>query len=150
MEVLSINQATYLLIYSSSHFLLKKLPQSYMKVLNLILAGLFTVFAIVQYNDPDPWLWIAIYLFMAVISGMAAFGNYQKTVIAFGLGFCLVYLVLLLPDFVDWLTSGAESIVGSMKAEKPHIELTREFLGLVICLTTLFFHWRKSNQIIQQ
>ena len=118
-----------------------------MKVFNLILAALFTVFAIVQYNDPDPWLWIAIYLFMAVISGMAAFGKYQKMVIGLGLGFCLGYLVLLLPDFVDWLTSGAESIIGSMKAEKPHIELTREFLGLVFCLVTLFFHLRKSYQI---
>ena len=116
-----------------------------MKVFNLILAALFTVFAIVQYNDPDPWLWIVIYLFMAVISGMAAFGQYQKMVIWFGLGFCLAYLIILLPDFVDWLTSGAESIVGSMKAEKPHIELTREFLGLLLCLGTLFFHLRRAQ-----
>ena len=120
-----------------------------MKLLNLILAALFIIFAIVQYNDPDPWLWIAIYLFMATITGMAAFGKYQKMVIVLGLVFCLVYLVLLLPDFVDWLSSGAESIVGSMKAEKPHIELTREFLGLVICLATLFFHLKKARQIKQ-
>jgi len=31
-----------------------------MKILNAILAILFIVFAIVQLNDPDPWIWVAM------------------------------------------------------------------------------------------
>jgi len=33
-----------------------------MKIFFATLASLFLLFAVVQYNDPDPWLWIAIYL----------------------------------------------------------------------------------------
>ena len=51
---------------------------------------------------------------------------------------------MLLPDFIDWIQNGAESITQSMKAEKPHIELTREFLGLLICALALGFHYRKA------
>lgn len=118
-----------------------------MKAFNLVLAILFLVFAIVQYNDPDPWLWIATYTFIAIISAMAAFGQYRKWMIGFGVGFCLIHFLFLLPDFVDWFSSGAESIVGSMKAEKPHIELTREFLGLGLCLLVLLFHRKQSKWV---
>ena len=118
-----------------------------MKITNLILAIVFLLFAIVQYNDPDPWLWIGLYSFIAIISGLAAFGKYNRYVIAFGIGFCVSYLLVLLPDFIAWLQGGAESIVESMKAEKPHIELTREFLGLFICLAVLIFHWKSKKGI---
>jgi hypothetical protein len=42
------------------------------------------------------------------------------------------WMLALAPDFVAWLRFGAPTIVGSMKAEAPHIELTREFLGLLV------------------
>jgi len=116
-----------------------------MKLLNWLLTFLFLLFAYFQYNDPDPWLWIGLYVFIALISGMASFGIYKKWLIGLGIGICLAGLLLLLPDFIEWIQGGAESIVESMKAEKPHIELTREFLGLGICLATLLFHWRQVN-----
>jgi len=117
-----------------------------MKIINLILAIIFILFAVVQYNDPDPWMWIGLYTFIAIVSGMAFFGKYHRGLLSFGMGFCFVYLIMLLPDFINWLQGGAESIVGSMKADKPHIELTREFLGLAICLAALIFHWRSSQR----
>ena len=110
-----------------------------MRITNIILAILFTLFALVQYNDPDPWLWIGIYLFMAILSGLAAANIHPSWVLRGGMIGCLIGLGLLLPDFIDWLNTGAESITQSMKTEKPHIELTREFLGLVICAATLGF-----------
>jgi hypothetical protein len=45
----------------------------------------------------------------------------------------------LLPDFINWVKMGAPTITGSMKAESPFVELTREFLGLVICFAGLSF-----------
>ena len=35
-------------------------------LLNLIVAGLFAIFALVQYNDPDPLLWMIIYAVAAL------------------------------------------------------------------------------------
>ena len=118
-----------------------------MRITNIILALLFTIFAVVQYNDPDPWLWIGIYLFMALISLLAANSIYPSWVLRGGMVLTLIGLAMLLPDFIDWLSTGAESITQSMKAEKPHIELTREFLGLLICALTLgFLLWQVEQK----
>ena len=117
-----------------------------MKITNIILGILFFLFAIVQYNDPDPWLWIGLYSLVAIISLLAARGQYISWLILGGLAICLIWLFMLLPDFVNWIKEGMPSITGSMKAEEPHIELTREFLGLVICMAALIFHWVKSRK----
>ena len=113
-----------------------------MKILYAVLTILFVLFAVVQYNDPDPWLWIALYLYIAVMTGLAFFDRFYKGLLQVGLLFCLVKLGLLLPSFVDWIGQGAPSIVESMKAEQPHIELTREFLGLTICVAVLGYLYR--------
>ena len=118
-----------------------------MKLINLFLSFLFLVFAIVQYNDPDPWLWIGLYGYIAIVSIFAAMGRYNKAVIGIGIVTCILGILFLFPDFINWLNAGAESIVESMKTEKPHIELTREFLGLGVCLLVLVFHWRKATQL---
>jgi hypothetical protein len=121
-----------------------------MKALNIILAALFTVSAAVQYNDPDPWLWMAMYLFVAVISGFAAFGRYDRWALRIGLAVCLIWMGTLLPDFINWIKMGAPTITGSMKAEEPHIELTREFLGLVVCGIVLLFHMISYRKLLRQ
>ena len=117
-----------------------------MRITNIVLTILFVIFAAVQYNDPDPWLWIGIYLFMALLSGLAAAKIYPSWILRGAMLGCLIGLAMLLPDFIDWLSTGAESITQSMKAEKPHIELTREFLGLVICALTLGFHLWQADK----
>lgn len=117
-----------------------------MRLVNIILALLFTLFAAFQYNDPDPWMWIGIYLFVAIISGLAALKIYPTWLVRIGLIGCVIGLGILLPDFIDWLNTGAESITQSMKAEKPHIELTREFLGLLICALVMGWHLWQGEQ----
>ncbi|MEM6879545.1 MAG: transmembrane 220 family protein, partial [Bacteroidota bacterium] len=49
----------------------------------------------------------------------------------------VIWGLIRVPDLVDWIRQGAPSIVEEMKAEAPHIELTREFLGIGICLLVL-------------
>ena len=111
-----------------------------MKIINITFTIIFALFAIVQYNDPDPWLWIILYAFVALVSALAVAGIYYKSWIYVGILACLIGMSILLPDFIDWIRNGAESITQSMKAEKPHIELTREFLGLFLCGLVLGFH----------
>lgn len=116
-----------------------------MKVLNLVLCILFVLFAVVQYNDPDPWAWIALYLYVAVACGMAAFGKSNKWMLMLGLGVSAIWMLTLLPDFINWVRMGMPTIVAHMKAEAPHIELTREFLGLVVCMAVLGWQWKKMK-----
>ena len=121
-----------------------------MKVVPAILTVLFALFAIVQFNDPDPWAWIAMYGFVAVVAGFAAFGRFQPYVILAGLAVVVIWMVTLVPDFIHWVQMGMPTITGSMKATEPHIELTREFLGLLLCgaaLGYIYFQSRKPVQI---
>lgn len=112
-----------------------------MKIFNYILAALFVTFAVVQYNDPDPWKWIMLYLFVAGISLMAALDKYNKWVILLGLAIFAVEAFRLYPEFQIWVSDGMPSIVDSMKAESPYIEFVREFLGLILCFAVMIFHY---------
>ena len=103
-----------------------------MKILYWIIAILFLLFALVQYNDPDPAIWILLYGGVAVHFAMAALGRIYRPVLWIWLAGSLVWMVFLSPDFFNWLRMGMPSIVKSMKAETPWVELAREFLGLVI------------------
>ncbi len=114
-----------------------------MKYVNIILAILFLASAVLQYNDPpeDRLFWILIYGLLALISGLAVFQRYNVWSIALGMGIVLFYMFRLFPVFGLWISEGMPSIVGTMKAETPHIEFVREFLGLVICLVALIWHF---------
>ena len=120
-----------------------------MKITNGILAVLFLLFAVLQLNDPDPWVWVGIYGAVAIICGATALGRYAPKVILGGILFTIFGIGWYLPDFINWLQTGMDSITGSMKAESPHVELVRECLGLVLVLATLIWlYWsgkRTSN-----
>lgn len=116
---------------------------SQMKVTYWILATLFALFALVQHDDPDPIPWILLYGGVAVHFIMAATNKMYRLAVWIWLGGCVVWAAMLFPDFVDWIRMGSPTIVGSMKAEAPWIELTREFLGLVVsALACAFLLWK--------
>ncbi|HQU57534.1 MAG: transmembrane 220 family protein [Phaeodactylibacter sp.] len=117
-----------------------------MKIFNLFLTLLFALFAIVQLNDPDPWGWTAMYSFVAIVSGFAAFGRYHQYLIYLGIGVVLIWMATLLPDFINWIKIGMPTITGSMKAETKYVELTREFLGLLLCGLALGWHWKGARR----
>ena len=109
-----------------------------MKRFNLVFAVLFVVFAVLQYNDPDPYVWIPIYLVSAYVcfqNFKGKFDSFSHWIIA---ACCLIYGARLLIDpngVIAWFKEHqAENIVQSMKATKPWIEQTREFGGLLIIL----------------
>ena len=114
-----------------------------MKILNLVLAVLFLVFASLQFNDnpDDIWFWVFIYATVGIISAFAAFGKYNMWVIILAIGVVVYQMFRMFPAFFQWITMGMPSITGEMKAISPHVELVREFFGLVVCLLVLIFHY---------
>lgn len=108
-----------------------------MKVFYIILSLLFFLFAIAQVNDPDPWLWFTWYIFISILLAMAAFNRFWNMAIWIGIGVASVTLSLFIPSFIQWIKDGMPSIVTSMKAESPYIELVRETLGILLSLITL-------------
>ena len=113
-----------------------------MKIINGTLAVLFLIFAALQFNDLDPWIWIGIYGAIAILCGLTASGRYFPKLILGATLLTIFGIGWYLPDFVSWLQNGAASITSSMKAETPYVELVREFLGLVLVLATLgWLYW---------
>ncbi len=117
-----------------------------MKIIWLIVAAVFLLFAIVQYNDTDPLPWMVLYALVAAAAAFAAFGRYHRWLMVVGIAVCMVWLGLLIPELVHWLRMGMPNIAGSMKAEEPHIEYTREFLGLFLCLIVLGILYFKARK----
>lgn len=107
--------------------------------LRIGLALLFLVFACVQLNDPDPWSWVLLYGLTALAFLISVKRNLPKRILQAGLLGIGIAMLLLLPDFVNWVEMGMPTITASMKAEAPHIELTREFLGLLITATAWYW-----------
>ena len=117
-----------------------------MKIFNLILAGLFIAFAVMQFNDPDPTFWVLVYLGMAIISGFAAFKKYFLWLMLGMLAVLIYELFTLFPAFSGWISDGMPSITESMSASSPMIELVREFLGLLLCFIVLIYHYIKYRR----
>jgi hypothetical protein len=107
-----------------------------MRIANITFAVLFVLFSVVQYNDPDPYIWIPIYMYAAVLCWMASRGNYFPKLYLYGLlvyGIYAAYLFFDKDGVWSWATRHqAENLVQTMKAEKPWVEETREFGGLLI------------------
>lgn len=117
-----------------------------MKWLNYTLALLFTLFAAAQMNDPDPWGWVALYGVVAVQLALAARRTFYPFLLYATLVAALLWWGMLWPDFIQWLRDDTPSIVSEMKAEAPHIELTREFLGLLLALLAIgYLLWQERR-----
>jgi hypothetical protein len=123
-----------------------------MKVFNIIFILVFILFAAVQYNDPDPYLWIPIYLYPAVLCYLAIKHKYPR--IGYFIGFAIfgVYAIYKMFDengVIDWIRyHQATSIATTMKAEQPWVEETREFFGLVIILVVLAINFSRSKKVV--
>ncbi len=117
-----------------------------MKIVNILLAIMFLAFTYLQFNDPDPVIWILIYGAMAAVCGMAAFKFYIRPVmLILAVGY-IVNCIILWPGVMDWLSSPDRSLLFDdlAKMQFPYIEETREFLGLLICIAVLGLYWYKS------
>lgn len=116
------------------------------KSINIILFIVFILFAVVQLNDPDPYIWFPLYIF---IGGICLYSNYKLiskpllgVVIFVLLGFALYHFSL----FLTYLeTDNKEEIFGKMVYEKPYLEGSREFLGLLIAAIAVYYQLKKKS-----
>lgn len=116
-----------------------------MRIVNLIFIVLFLVSAALQYNDPDPYIWVPIYLFGAFICFQSLKGKFQPALYITGWVVYGAYACYLFFDRYGVLTWAkeheAESLVQTMKASEPWIEETREFGGLLLLILALAINW---------
>ncbi len=123
-----------------------------MKILNLSLAVIFLLFAVVQLNDTpgDVLFWFLMYSFVAVISAFAAFKKYNMWALLLGLAVVVYELFRKFPTIAQWISDGMPSIVEEMQASSPYVELAREYLGLMLCLIVLVYHYVTYSRLRKQ
>ncbi len=98
-----------------------------MKYLLYTLIMIYILSAVVQYNDPDPWVWILSYLVPAGLCYYRSLGKGDR-VLYFSIG--MVYLLWAVNQFPpQWDGLMLEKL--SMKTL--NVELGRESLGLGVC-----------------
>lgn len=101
-------------------------------ILGWVFGALFVVSALVQYNDPDPWIWIIIYGLAALVSFGFALGR-----ISFGVLLSLGIVALLgfiysFPEEFEGFEIGGGDI--------RNIEEGRESFGLLIISIIMFVY----------
>jgi hypothetical protein len=124
-----------------------------MKIFNIVFIILFVLSAALQYNDPDPYLWVPIYLYGAFLCYQAYRKKYVPVLYIIGLVIYIGYAAYLFFDrqgVLNWANEhNAESITQTMKATKPWIEETREFGGLLILIVVLVINmlWLRKKDL---
>jgi general stress protein CsbA len=122
----------------------------FLKIFNIFFCIVFILFAAVQYNDPDPYVWVPIYLYTAILCWLAFRNKYFPGAYLLGIAVYAAYAIYKFFDqngVWDWMTKHhATNIAGTMKAEQPWIEETREFFGLVILIVVLVIDYLHAKR----
>ncbi len=117
------------------------------QISDIIIAVIFILFALVQFNDGDAIKWVPPYLLIAYV----AFNSYRGRHFLIGsaalLIFYIVWMMTYIPHMQSWISDGMPSITASMKAESPYIELSREFFGLLLCAIAALYYLIKAKRI---
>ena len=101
-----------------------------MRVLHGLLGALFLLGAVVQYNDPDPLRWAAIYLAAAIACLLAVLGRVHWVLpAAIGL-VAVAWAVTLAPSVIGAVEPG--ELVGAWEMKDARVEIGREMYGLLI------------------
>ena len=112
------------------------------RVLSAILVALFAFACIVQFNDPDPFRWGALYAAAAVVTARVVWGRMRATLPAVVGAIALVWALTLLPDAAR--TSFPE-LFQTWRMMTPGMEEGRESLGLMIVAAWMFVLYRRAR-----
>lgn len=101
--------------------------------------------ASIQFNDPDPVYWVAVYAATALVIAGNAAGRFSSFWSALVIGGALAGILLTTGGFGAYVVSGdLRSILGDMHPGKPYVEEAREFLGLVLAIAALAWSYRNA------
>ena len=100
-------------------------------------------FSIVQFNDPDPLIWVLVYGLSSILILLSAFINIPKVIFYLFVTFIFFWCCSLTPSLINWIIiEKGSNLMQVMQTSKPYIEETRECLGLFITFIMLLIVFR--------
>lgn len=107
------------------------------------LALTFIIFSLLQYNDPDPHIWIPVYGIAALISISVGINRINIPVMLIAMIFYFIGAIFMWPATYEGVTLDM--------GYKIEIEEARESLGLLICGLAMAFYlfvsYRRNRRI---
>lgn len=92
-------------------------------------------FASLQFNDPDPIIWVSFYVICALVPTLLLFNKFYRSLFWLAVVVCAAQLFISAPGaYQYYLHMDGEPLMQGMNPEKPYIEECREFLGTLIAL----------------
>lgn len=119
------------------------------RVINAVFVLLFVVSAALQYNDPDPLVWVAMYL-AAAGAALLAMHRRHGWIAAFFVGaVAAVWAAILWADSAPYVSYA--DFVGKMSEKGGKVEVMREAGGLTIVAVWLavvaMAGWRRDRGV---
>ncbi|GGY78349.1 hypothetical protein GCM10011613_23730 [Cellvibrio zantedeschiae] len=92
-------------------------------------------FAGLQFNDPDPLIWVSFYVICALVPLLLVANKFYKPLFWFSVAICMLEIINSAPGaYQYYLHMTEEPLMQGMNPQKPYIEECREFLGALIAL----------------
>ena len=116
-----------------------------MRIVHVIFLAIFLLCIAVQYNDPDALLWMLIYGFAAVLTGLAIAGKTTFLAIVGLAGYVGGFIVLIPGWDVDTFI-----LLGELKMTSQNVEVAREAVGLLVCgvwMGVLSLLWLRKRRL---
>lgn len=116
--------------------------------MNIVMTVLFSLCVAVQYNDPDALLWILIYMYAVVVTGMAIADRYTIFTVFGFVGFFAGFAYLS-PGILK--IDNPMDLVTDIRMDEKGVEVAREAGGLLISsawllvLSVVWFRRRKNQ-----
>ena len=105
------------------------------KIVNFLFSVTLLAFASLQFNDPDPLVWVSFYILCAAVPTLLLFNRFYRPLFLLAVVACMIELVISAPGAYQYFQNMTnEPLMQGMNAEKPYIEECREFLGALIAL----------------
>jgi uncharacterized membrane protein len=110
----------------------------------------FLLFAYWQANDPDPEIWVSVYIVAAIFSALAFKGKHPLVPLVIVIVACIIGAVYFYPSSVsDWVNYELENKDLTMKTQQS--EEARETFGLMLMAAVLsvsaYIGWKKKTKI---
>jgi hypothetical protein len=114
-----------------------------MRVLNLVFLALYILSAAVQYNDPDPMRWIALYGAAAVACIVAMSRPAPRWLSALVAAFSIAWIALLVPRVLGQV--GISEMFQERGMATMAIEEGREAIGLILVVIWMIVLFAKPG-----
>ena len=116
----------------------------YLKYINIVFALSFVLFAIVQWNDPDGMVWMAVYSAAALVSILAFLGRISKKVLLGLIAITFLSVCLVSPEVYASLVNYDPNLLSDPSithTDNVQTESFKEVGGLGVILVALVFQY---------